>query len=54
MFGDIFDRVREEEDKVTRTERAFEADPSNNNLCAINRVSAQLLRTLSIEESYWK
>lgn len=48
----MFDRVKEGEREIAQTKHVAELDPSDQNLCAMNKASARLLQVLSVKEGF--
>ncbi|KAK4428411.1 hypothetical protein Salat_1140700 [Sesamum alatum] len=54
VFGDIFLRLKEAEELVKWAERTYDEAPTEANLFAMKRATAEWPMALSIEEGYWK
>ncbi|KAL2248543.1 UNVERIFIED_CONTAM: putative ribonuclease H protein [Sesamum indicum] len=54
VFGNIFQNITDAEQRVKIAEQAYDGDPSDENLIAMNKATAELTFALSVEESYWK
>lgn len=54
MFGDIFQWVRDAEDRVVETKAIYDRDPMSEHREILHQAQAELNRTLSIEEGFWK
>ncbi|KAK4390420.1 hypothetical protein Sango_2105300 [Sesamum angolense] len=54
VFGDIFEKHKHAEEVVAVAEGEYDASPTDENLIAMNRCTAQWQQALSIEEDYWR
>ncbi|KAL0356484.1 UNVERIFIED_CONTAM: Transposon TX1 uncharacterized protein [Sesamum radiatum] len=54
VFGNIFQNITKAEQNIKIAEQAYDANPSEANLIAMNRATAELTFALSVEECYWK
>ncbi|XP_019248338.1 PREDICTED: uncharacterized protein LOC109227594 [Nicotiana attenuata] len=53
-FGDIFQKIASLEEVVLVHERQFEAYPTQQNRERLQKVQAEMIRFLAIEEEFWK
>ncbi|XP_042422377.1 uncharacterized protein LOC122010068 isoform X1 [Zingiber officinale] len=53
-FGNIHDKVKLEEERYAEAERKFDVDPSVENTVQMAESQASLLKTLHMEELFWK
>ncbi|KAL0407597.1 UNVERIFIED_CONTAM: putative ribonuclease H protein [Sesamum radiatum] len=54
VFGNIFQNIKEAEQKSKAAEVRYDNDPSDTNLIAMNKATAELTLALSMEECYWR
>ncbi|KAK4382460.1 LINE-1 retrotransposable element O protein [Sesamum angolense] len=54
VFGNIFDSIKKAEHKAKVAEQAYDANPSDELLIAMNKATTELTLAFSIEETYWK
>lgn len=53
-YGDIFQKIASLEEVVIVHEAEFEANPTKQNKQRLQKVQAELIRYLALEEKYWK
>nr|XP_009604419.1 uncharacterized protein LOC104099205 [Nicotiana tomentosiformis] len=53
-YGDIFQKIASLEEVVLVHEAQFEINPTKLNRESLNKVQAELIRVLSLEEKFWK
>jgi len=53
-YGDIFQKIASLEEVVIVHEAEFEANPTKQNRQRLQKVQAELIRYLALEEKYWK
>ncbi|KAK4419403.1 hypothetical protein Salat_2353200 [Sesamum alatum] len=54
IFGDLFQNLTQAEETVKQAERRYDADPSDENLYAMNEGTGLLQHSLSVEEDFWR
>ncbi|KAL0412317.1 UNVERIFIED_CONTAM: hypothetical protein Slati_3821400 [Sesamum latifolium] len=54
VFGNIFQNIKEAEQRSKAAEERYDNDPSDTNLIAMNKATAELTLALSMEECYWR
>ncbi|KAL2236252.1 UNVERIFIED_CONTAM: hypothetical protein Sindi_0816900 [Sesamum indicum] len=54
VFGNIFQNIMNVEQRVKVAEQAYNGNPSDENLIAMNKATTKLTFALLVEESYWK
>ncbi|XP_075108842.1 uncharacterized protein LOC142180692 [Nicotiana tabacum] len=53
-FGDIFQKIASMEEVVLVHEAEFEANPTGMNMERLQKVQAELIKCLALEEKYWQ
>ncbi|XP_019166699.1 PREDICTED: uncharacterized protein LOC109162453 [Ipomoea nil] len=53
-FGNIFEKVKEQEEKMETVEKGLQNDPSENNLILYKKTQAEMKKALTVEEKYWQ
>ncbi|KAL0423299.1 UNVERIFIED_CONTAM: hypothetical protein Sradi_0864700 [Sesamum radiatum] len=54
VFGNVFDNVATTERGLKEADEAYDQDPCNRTLVERNRCSAELVRVLAQEETFWR
>ncbi|KAL1551886.1 hypothetical protein AAHA92_19674 [Salvia divinorum] len=54
VFGNIFEKLREAEEAVTRAQAAYDGDPTATHRAELSRCTAEYVLRTRMEEDFWK